>query len=131
MVEQTARQLAEELINCEYGKAFKAAKQAYDADFEAQAKLNDYVRRENMFQQRLIAGDVSEEEKAQYYDEIDKLNVEIRSQGTSGALFKAESEFNEYIQSVMNIIMTAVQNEMTPEQAGGCSGSCGSCAGCH
>ena len=36
MVEQIARQLAEELVKSEYGQAFIAAKQAYDKDLDAQ-----------------------------------------------------------------------------------------------
>ncbi len=131
MVEQTARQLAEELINSEYGQAFKVAKQAYDEDLVAQKMVQDYVNKQNAFQDKLVAGTVSDEEKDAFYDEINKLNNDIRNHGTSGALYKAESEFNEYMQSIYNIIMTAVQNSLTPESAGGCGGGCSTCSGCH
>ena len=42
MVEQIARQLAEELVKSEYGQAFIAAKQAYDKDLDAQNMLKEY-----------------------------------------------------------------------------------------
>ncbi len=131
MVEQTARKLAEELINSEYGQAFKAAKTAYDEDLEAQKMVQDYINKQNAFQDKLVAGTVTDEEKDAYYDEINKLNNDIRNHGTSGALYKAESDFNEYIQSIYNIIMTSVQNALTPESAGGCGGGCSTCNGCH
>ena len=118
MVEQLARQLAEELINSEYGKAFSVAKKAYDEDMQ------------NNFQDKLGTGNVTDEEKDKFYDDINKLNNAIRNHGTSGALYKAESDFNEYTQSIMNIIMTCIQNALTPENAG-CSGGCSTCSGCH
>lgn len=131
MVEQTARKLAEELINSEYGQAFKVAKKAYDEDLVAQQMVQEYVNKQNAFQDRLVQGTVTDEEKDAFYDEINKLNNNIRNHGTSGALYKAESDFNEYIQSIYNIIMTAVQNSLTPENAGGCGGGCSTCSGCH
>ena len=130
MVEQIARQLAEELVKSEYGQAFIAAKKAYDEDFEAQKMLKDYIDKQNNFQDRLVKGDISDAEKDAYYDEINKLNVAIRQHGTSGALYKAETDFNEYTQSIFGIITSALQNAIAPENAG-CSGTCSTCAGCH
>ena len=131
MVEQTARKLAEELINSEYGQAFITAKKAYDEDLEAQKMGQDYVNKQNAFQNRLGNEDVPDEDKDAFYEEINALNTAIRERGTSGALYKAESDFNEYTQSVFNIIMTALQNTLTPESAGGCGGGCSTCSGCH
>ena len=130
MVEQIARQLAEELVKSEYGQAFIAAKQAYDKDLDAQNMLKEYVDKQEDFQNRLVQGTITEEEKEAFYDEINKLNGEIREHGTSGALYKAESEFNEYTQSIFGIITAALQNAIAPENAG-CTGSCSSCSGCH
>ena len=131
MVEQTARKLAEELINSEYGQAFITAKKAYDEDLEAQKMVQDYVNKQNAFQNRLGNEDVPDEDKDAFYEEINALNTAIRERGTPGALYKAESDFNEYTQSVFNIIMTALQNTLTPESAGGCGGGCSTCSGCH
>ena len=131
MVEQTARKLAEELINSEYGQAFITAKKAYDEDLEAQKMVQDYVNKQNAFQNRLGNEDVPDEDKDAFYEEINALNTAIRERGTSGALYKAESDFNEYTQSVFNIIMTALQNTLTPESAGGCGGGWSTCSGCH
>ena len=130
MVEQLARQLAEELINSEYGKAFSVAKKAYDEDKEAQQMVQDYINMQNNFQDKLGTGNVTDEEKDKFYDDINKLNNAIRNHGTSGALYKAESDFNEDTQSIMNIIMTCIQNALTPGNAG-CSGGCSTCSGCH
>ena len=85
---------------------------------------------QNNFQDKLGTGNVTDEEKDKFYDDINKLNNAIRNHGTSGALYKAESDFNEYTQSIMNIIMTCIQNALTPENAG-CSGGCSTCSGCH
>ncbi|GFI61226.1 hypothetical protein IMSAG049_00383 [Clostridiales bacterium] len=131
MVEQTARQLAEEIINSEYGKALIAAKKAYDEDPEAKKLLEDYVNKQNSFQNKLATGEVSDEEKDAFYDEINKLNNEIKSHGTSGALYKAESNFNDYTQSIINLITVALQNAIAPENGSGCTGTCSTCAGCH
>ncbi len=131
MVEQTARQLAEEILNSEYGKALVAAKKAYDEDPDAKKLLQEYVDKQNAFQNKLVMGNVTDEEKDAYYDEINKLNNDIRVYGTSGALYKAETEFNEYTQSIINIITVALQNAIAPENAEGCSGSCSTCGGCH
>lgn len=111
-------------------RLLSAAKQAYDKDLDAQNMLKEYIDKQEDFQNRLVQGTITEEEKEAFYDEINKLNVEIREHGTSGALYKAESEFNEYTQSIFGIITAALQNAIAPENAG-CTGSCSSCSGCH
>ena len=96
----------------------------------AQKMVQDYVDMQNRFQARLASEEVTDEEKDQFYLDINKLNNAIKEQGTAGELYKAESEFNEYMTSIFGIITNAVQNEIAPEN-GGCSGSCGTCGGCH
>ncbi|MCD8036070.1 MAG: YlbF family regulator [Clostridiales bacterium] len=131
MVEQTARQLAEEILKSEYGQALIEAKKAYDEDPAAKQLLTEYVEKQEAFQNKLAMGTITDEEKDAYYDEMNKLNNDIKIYGTSGALYKAENEFNEYTQSIINIITAALQNAIAPENADSCTGSCGSCAGCH
>lgn len=133
MVEQKARELAEALINSQYGQALINAKKAYDADESAKQLLVDYVNKQEAFQNKLALGQVTEEEKEKYYDEINELNNKIKGEGVSGDLYKAESDFNEYTQSIMGIVTMSLQNAIAPENAasGGCSGSCGSCSGCN
>ena len=130
MVEDLARRLSNELIESEYAQRLIKAKKAYEADFEAQKMVQDYVDMQNRFQARLASEEVTDEEKDQFYLDINKLNNAIKEQGTVGELYKAESEFNEYMTSIFGIITNAVQNEIAPEN-GGCSGSCGTCGGCH
>ncbi|MEA4973374.1 hypothetical protein SDC9_71615 [bioreactor metagenome] len=129
MVEDTARRLAEELIKSEYAQKLIAAKKAYDEDLEAQNMVQEYIDMQNKFQNRLATEDVSEEEKDKFYNDINDLNNTIKARESSGGLYRSESDFNEYMQSVYGIISTAVQNAIVPD--GGCSGSCSSCGGCH
>ncbi len=132
MVEQTARMLAEEIIKSEYGQALIEAKKAYDADDEAKNMLQEYINKQDAFQKKLAEGTVTDEDRDKYYDEINALNSAIKGHGTSGSLYRAESDFNEYTQSIFNIITMALQNAIAPEKAdGGCTGSCSTCAGCH
>lgn len=130
MVEDTARKLAEELIASEYAQKLIAAKKAYDEDLDAQNMVSNYINMQNTFQARLATEDVPDEEKDKFYDEINDLNKQIKERESSGGLYRAESDFNEYMQSVYGIISTSVQNAITPEESG-CSGSCSSCGGCH
>jgi len=130
MVEDTARKLAEELIASEYAQNLIAAKKAYDEDLDAQNMVQEYIEMQNKFQARLASEDVPDEDKDKFYNDINELNKQIKEKESSGSLYRAESDFNEYMQSVYNIISAAVQNAITPEQ-GGCSGSCSSCGGCH
>ena len=132
MIEQTARQLAEEIIKSQYGQALIEAKKAYDADDEAKAMLQQYIDKQNAFQNKIAFGTVTDEEKDAYYNEINELNNAIKGKGTSGALYRAETDFNDFTQSIFSLITTALQNAIAPENAGGgCSGSCSTCAGCH
>lgn len=130
MVEDTARKLAEELIKSEYAQKLIAAKKAYDEDIEAQKMVQEYIDMQNRFQNRLATEDVSDEDKDKFYNDINDLNNEIKTRESSGGLYKAESDFNDYMQSVYGIISAAVQNAIAPEGSG-CSGSCSSCGGCH
>ena len=52
MVEQLARELSEALIKSQYGQALIEAKKAYDADDEAKQLLQDYVNKQNAFQNK-------------------------------------------------------------------------------
>ena len=67
MVEDLARRLSNELIESEYAQRLIKAKKAYEADFEAQKMVQDYVDMQNRFQARLASEEVTDEEKDQFY----------------------------------------------------------------
>ena len=132
MVEQMARQIAQEVIASEYGKKLIEAKKAYDEDLEAQKMLQDYTNFQNSFQNRLVTEDVSDEDKDAFYNTINDLNTAIKERKTTGDLYRAENDFNEYTQGIFNIITRTLQDAIAPENGQGCSpSSCSTCAGCN
>ena len=94
MVEQLARELSEALIKSQYGQALIEAKKAYDADDEAKQLLQDYVNKQNAFQNKLAMGTVTDEEKDAYYDEINAQYEGSKSRHEA-FLAKKEAELKE------------------------------------
>ena len=108
---EMARALGEELQKTPQVEALVAAKAAY-------AKMN--------------AGGISIEEQRAFNEQMKAKGEAIRTNKLASDLYVAEQNFNNFVNSVFNIITATLTGE-EPEQGGGCDPSCcSSCGGgCH
>ena len=81
---------------------------------------------------KMNAGGISIEEQRAFNEQMKAKGEAIRTNKLASDLYVAEQNFNNFVNSVFNIITATLTGE-EPEQGGGCDPSCcSSCGGgCH
>ena len=126
-----ARELGKEILKTEEVTKLMEAKKAFDADEEAVRLLREYTELQQEMQMKMASGHLSMEEE----DEVKKVLTEksqlIQKNTAAITLFSAETEYNNFINSVFSIIQSTMSGE-EEQCGGGCgSGGCSGCSGCH
>lgn len=129
---ELARNLGEELQKTPQVEALLAAKKAYEEDPEISNAVAEYTRLHEEFQAKMQAGGISAEDQKKFSEEMKAKGEFIKNNKLAADLYTAEMNFNNFMQSVFNIITATLSGE-DPAEAGGCSPSaCASCGGgCH
>lgn len=130
-VYEMARNLGEELMKTPQVEALLEAKKAYEENPEISAAVEEYTRLHQEFEAKIQTGGISAEEHKAFTEDMARRGEEIRNNKIASDLFAAETNFNNFINSVFTIITSTLTGE-EPAQ-GGCSPSaCSSCGGgCH
>lgn len=127
-VYELARALGEGLLETTEVKNLLQAKEVYEADTEIVKEVEEYTKRQQEFEQKFSAGQTTQEENDAFRDDMIKRGDLIKGNKAASALFAAEMQFNNLMQSVFSMVTSIVAGE--EENAGGCSGSsCSSCGG--
>ena len=129
---ELARTLGEELQKTPQVEALLAAKKAYEQDPEISKAVAEYTQMHDEFQAKMQAGGIAPEEQKKFAEEMKARGEIIKNNKLAADLYTAEMNFNNFMNSVFNIITATLAGE-DPEQSGGCSPSaCASCGGgCH
>lgn len=129
---ELARALGEELQKTPQVEALLEAKKAYEEDPEISTAVAEYTKMHEEFQAKMQAGGIAPEEQKAFSEEMKKRGEIIKNNKLAADLYMAEMNFNNFVNSVFNIVTATLAGE-EPEQAGGCSPSaCASCGGgCH
>ncbi len=129
---EMARALGEELQKTPQVEALLAAKEAYEADPEIGKLVAEYTQMHHDFEAKMQMGGISAEEQREFGETMKVKGEAIRTNKLASDLFVAEQNFNNFMNSVFNIITATLTGE-EPEAAGGCDPSCcSSCGGgCH
>ena len=129
---ELARTLGEELQKTPQVEALLAAKKAYEEDPEISKAVEEYTKMHEEFQKKIQAGGISPEEQKTFSEEMKTRGEIIKNNKLAADLYTAEMNFNNFMNSVFNIITSTLAGE-DPTQADGCSPSaCASCGGgCH
>ena len=129
---EMARALGEELQKTPQVEALLAAKNAYEADPEIATLVQEYTQLHHDFEAKMQSGGITAEEQREFSEMMKTKGELIRNNKLATDLYVAEQNFNNFMNSVFNIITATLTGE-EPEQAGGCDPSCcSSCGGgCH
>ena len=129
---EMARALGEELQKTPQVEALLAAKNAYEADTEIATLVQEYTQLHHDFEEKMQSGGITAEEQREFSEMMKTKGELIRNNKLATDLYVAEQNFNNFMNSVFNIITATLTGE-EPEQAGGCDPSCcSSCGGgCH
>lgn len=129
---EMARALGEELQKTPQVEALLAAKEAYEKDPEIAAMVQEYTKLHHDFEAKMQAGGIPVEEQRAFAEDMKVKGEAIRTNKLASDLYVAEQNFNNFMNSVFNIITATLTGEEA-EPAGDCcsSGGCASCSGCH
>lgn len=106
-VHDKANELARALKESEEVKEITAAMELVNADPDSKNMLEDFRRRQNEIQQRMMSGDMPAQEEMEQMEksfEVLSLNLNIRR------LFEAERRLSVVIEDVNKIIMESLQH---------------------
>ena len=129
---EMARALGEELQKTPQVEALLAAKKAYEEDPEISQAVAEYTKMHDDFQAKIQAGGIAPEEQKAFSEEMKKRGEFIKNNKLASDLYTAEMNFNNFINSVFNVVTATMAGE-DPAENNGCSpSSCASCGGgCH
>ena len=130
-VYELARNLGEELKNTPQVEALLVAKKAYEESPEIAESVEEYTRLHQEFQGKMQAGGISAEEQKAFSEEMAKRADAIRNNKIASELFAAETNFNNFMNSIFTIVTSTLTGE-EPAQSGCSPSACASCGGgCH
>lgn len=132
-VYELARKLGEELTKTPQVEALLEAKKAYEESPEIATAVEQYTKLHQEFEAKMQAGGISAEEQKAFAEDMAKRGEEIRNNKIASDLFSAETNFNNFMNSVFTIVTSTLTGEEAEQDGCGCSpGSCSSCGGgCH
>ncbi len=130
-VYELARNLGEELKNTPQVQELLEAKKAYEENPEIAEAVEEYTRLHQEFEAKMQQGGISAQEQKAFSEDMAKKGEEIRNNKIAAALFSAEMNFNNFMNSIFTIVTSTLTGEEPAES--GCSPSaCASCGGgCH
>ncbi len=131
---ELSRQLGAAIQADERYAAYVAAKKENDADEKLQQQIGEFNLIRMSLERELSAEEKSDEHIKEYNEKLRTLYGEIMSSESMIRFNEAKTAMDELVNDV-NTIITMCVNGADPEtcdpHAGGCSGSCSTCGGCH
>ena len=125
-----AEQLAEAILESEEFINMRLAEQAAMKDEAATKLIADYTEQRNVIEQLLAANDMDHDKLAEEGAKLESIEHEIDANDMIKKMQDTNAAFTSMMQKVNQIIKFVVTGEKE-EEAGGCSGSCATCGGCH
>ncbi|MDO5388046.1 MAG: YlbF family regulator [Clostridia bacterium] len=125
-----ARELAYAVLSTDEGKKVAETRYIFDNNEEARQKMLDYNTYREAVNMRVQEGSISQEEMKAEGTKLSQMIAELKANSIINDMVQAEGEFNAVINRVMNIFQATITGECEDEN-GGCTGSCGTCGGCH
>ena len=128
---EKARELGNLILESEQAKRVADARTDFQADAEAQPRMDVYNAYVANVQTAIDSGAVTDEQYATMQKRMAEMVVELKAYPAIGALVTAENEFNFFVNQVMTVLKTTI----TGEEPGGCAGCAGhahgaGCEGC-
>ncbi len=127
---EKARELGKLILETKEAKNLNAKRFLFEADEQAQKKLNEYSRKRDEINMSINSNSLSDEELAQLRQELKAKAGKIMEDPIIRNMFAAEEEFSALVESVMDILRATIDGDFG-DLEGGCTGNCSSCGGCR
>ncbi len=132
-VYEMARELGEEIKKSIEAEDLEKARAEFMDDEKAQQLFNEFYELRDELQLLMHSDDLTEEQANDIRERLIAKEAEIKLNPVAARLVLCETQFNNYVNSVFNIISATVTGR-DPNECGSCGGGeCGSCGcgGCH
>ena len=123
-----AHELGELLAKSEELLAYQEMEAAFNSDEEAQKAVATSEEKCRALSEEMRAGGMTPEKLTDFRAKMNEIMQELTANATAREFLEAQSRFNKLISGVNEILSYHIRGE---EEAGGCSGNCSSCGGCH
>lgn len=127
---EQARELAYAVLASDEGKKVAETRYMFDNNEEARQQLLNYNTYREAVNMRVQEGSISQEDLKAEGSKLTEMINDLKKNQIINDMVQAEGEFNAVINKVMSIFQATITGECEDE-AGGCTGSCSSCSGCH
>ncbi len=130
---QMARDLGKAIQADERYKNLQAAKENNDMDNVLQEQIGAFNLKRVAINQEVTKKEKDQEKLEQLDQEIKELYHEIMTNPNMIAYNEAKNEADQLMSFINQILVGSINGEDPDaiQQQSGCSGSCGSCSGCH
>ena len=125
-----ARELGNLILESSPAKKLNEARQAFDANAEAKKGLDEYSAFQMEFRSKAAQGEITQDEFAANSEKLMEMAEKLKSNEVINNLMAAETEFNDFVNGVMNILKFTITGTDASDACGchGCAG--GNCGGC-
>ena len=127
---EKTRELGQALLESETYQRLKAAEDKAMQNAEAAAAMSEYLEKRSDIQAMMQTDNPDPGALKRLSDEMDEAQQRLQMMDDIVALNEARNEFNGLIGQVNQVLQFIVTGNME-EPAGGCTGSCATCSGCH
>ena len=127
---EKTRELGQALLESEAWQRVKEAEDKAMRNEQAAAAMSEYLEKRTQLQAMVQGENPDPAALKRLSDEMDAAQERLRMIDDIQALNAARDEFNGLIAQVNKVLQFIVTGNMD-EPAGGCTGSCATCSGCH
>lgn len=124
---EKAKELGQMIAKSEQFEAIKIAEENQAADPEAEKLMAQFTKKQQELSEKMAKPDITKEEFEAIKKEAQEEFEKICENKNINAYLEANRAFSNLINQVNTIIGYFVKGG----DAGGCSGSCSTCGGCH
>ena len=126
---ECARALGEAIVASEEYRQMQITENAAMSDPAVTEAMGRYLELKSAVEECMRAEEPNPELIAQYGMEMDEAQRQMNAMPTVDAMTTSRQRFSEMMNQVNHVMQFIITGEV--ETAGGCSGNCGSCSGCH
>ncbi len=126
MYYEKAREIGEMILASEESKYLADCQAVFDGDEEAKSRLAEYTNYQRDVQVSMENGVLDQESFKKATAKLQEMGAALKKHQVVGELIKAETEFNFFVNQIMQVI----KNTVMGVQENSCGGECGGCSGC-
>ena len=127
---EKTRELGRALLECEAYKQMKQAEDRAMKNEQAAAAMGEFLEKRTQLQDMVQGENPDPVALRRLSDEMDAAQERLQMMDDIVALNDAREAFNGLIGQINQVLQFIVTGNME-EPAGGCTGSCSTCKGCH